>query len=454
MLSLADEKNIYYGIQAFYYTYMLSTLAVFLYHRNVEFIRIRQPLLITLHTLVSLLICQNFLAYFYSFHIFAWNAFGGKHVAAYVVTYAANPFWLLFYFLRCISLVSAYYSNVIQIRKGGVKLNIVEKLMFRILSAISSNSRNNSTKNLLGVDTSNETDHQIVVIGPRTILKASIATLAVGVITLLIVLGYMGCYGHDGWCTNEYAHSTGLDFLPQYIFVAVYFLLIPYFLYLIHNVHESYFLKREFQVTLSTFFICFCVYLVDKFVFYRRMVLIGENVWLFTCVLICHTFSVTLPAIFVTVQTFKQKNPIMDCTLENLHKVLTDGRLFDQFKIILAEDFCIENGLFWNEVSRLESEFHQLQPQQLEKTVLIIFHKYIKPNANFELNITAGTRNMITQEISSKKIKHTIYDQAKKEVFQMMYLNSFPRFLTKSKGINFNTSRQQLKATDAESECV
>ncbi|KAI9143699.1 RGS domain-containing protein [Paraphysoderma sedebokerense] len=321
-------------------------------------------------------------------------------------------------------------------------MNVVERMMFRIISIFKlKRQAEHSASNDLELATS-KSSIEIVNLGPRTILKAAGVTYIISTIILLTVLGYADCYRNNGVCKNVYVRDNGLDFLPLYIFVGLYFLLIPCFLYLIKNVKDSYYIKLEFQLTLSTFFILFCLYLVDRFGFGKTLTPAGDLVWLFSVVVICHTISVTAPVLGVDIMKLRPTKESVNNTLDNFNKILMDRRLFAQFKKSLAEDFSIENGLFFEDLLALENDENKRKnsPKLYEKSIIAIYQSYIKSGANNEINIPAPTRKKIIQEINAKNFELEIYEQAKKEVCQMMYQNSFPRFLTKLKGGSLNGS--------------
>ncbi|KAI9143700.1 RGS domain-containing protein [Paraphysoderma sedebokerense] len=315
-------------------------------------------------------------------------------------------------------------------------------MMFRVGSWLKSHLAEPTSTAKECDNATSRTTVDIVNLGPRTILKAAGVTYIVSTVILLIVLGYSGCYEVDGLCKNEYVRNRTLDYLPLYIFVGVYFLLIPCFLYLIKNVQDSYFIKLEFQLTLSTFFTLFCIYLFDRFVFKSKLTPVGDQMWLFSVVVLCHTISVTAPAVGVILLKLRPAKDSINNTLDNFNRILMDRRLFEQFKKSLAEDFCIENGLFFENLQALENDENKRKnsPKQYESSIIALYQEYIRPGANYELNIPASTRKRITQEIQSKNYQVEIYEQAKKEVSQMMYLNSFPRFLAKLKGSSLNGS--------------
>ncbi|KAI9143698.1 RGS domain-containing protein [Paraphysoderma sedebokerense] len=355
----------YYAMLVILHVYMLGTLGAFLYFRKVDYLTKRQPLVVTLHTLAALVVANDYMCQFRMWSNFGWTVMYGKDILSYIFQYTFAPVWMLFYFLRCVSFVSEYYTNISHVRVEDVhKMNVVERMMFRLIAMLKSHSPEEASASNDRDLTTSKSSIEIVNLGPRTILKAAGVTYIISTIILLTVLGYADCYRN------------------------------------------------------------------------------GDLVWLFSVVVICHTISVTAPVLGVDIMKLRPTKESVNNTLDNFNKILMDRRLFAQFKKSLAEDFSIENGLFFEDLLALENDENKRKnsPKLYEKSIIAIYQNYIKPGANHELNIAAPTRKKITQEIQAKNYKLEIYEQAKKEVCQMMYQTSFPRFLAKLKGSSLNGS--------------
>ncbi|KAI9145079.1 hypothetical protein BKA69DRAFT_1122016 [Paraphysoderma sedebokerense] len=132
--------------------------------------------------------------------------------------------------------------------------------------------------------------------------------------------------------------------------------------------------------------------------------------------------SVTVPTLVALVVHRKRQNLLIDHSLDAFNKILNDRRLFAEFKQSLAEDFCIENGLFWED---------WMEARQSLKNSVKHVQTIFPTSANLELNVTATTKKKIAESIEQNILAAEIFAEAKAEVFQMMYLNSFPRFILK-----------------------
>ena len=60
-----------------------------------------------------------------------------------------------------------------------------------------------------------------------------------------------------------------------------------------------------------------------------------------------------------------------------------------------------------------------------------IFEKYVRVESELQINISAGQRRKIEEEMTkSSRIERSIFDNAQKEIYAMMSRHSYPRFLT------------------------
>ena len=110
--------------------------------------------------------------------------------------------------------------------------------------------------------------------------------------------------------------------------------------------------------------------------------------------------------------------------LENLIRD-TDGReLFLQF---LEEEYSEENLLFWTEVESLRNLV--ADPDEYMRKTRCIYSNYVKINSNDEINIAGHTRRKIDESIKDLIFSENIFDEAQEEVYKMMNIQSYPRFL-------------------------
>ncbi|KAI9144932.1 hypothetical protein BKA69DRAFT_1052147 [Paraphysoderma sedebokerense] len=77
-----------------------------------------------------------------------------------------------------------------------------------------------------------------------------------------------------------------------------------------------------------------------------------------------------------------------------------------------------------------------------------MYNKYIKQGAQYEININSTTKSKIVKMIDSNNIDVSILEEVKKEVFQMMYLNSFPRFIKKLRNASQAPSNSTSKVNE------
>ncbi|KAI9145082.1 hypothetical protein BKA69DRAFT_1053029 [Paraphysoderma sedebokerense] len=421
----------YTALVAAFNVYMLSSVAFFWYHRKLEFLQKRQPLLVAIHAVAAIWSGNQFveLAPFTSVH---WPRTSGD-IGPLLIIYLSGPLWLLCYFLRCISLVSQYYGNAIHVEEA--KMNIIEKSMFRVLRMFIKVDKRGASATDIDPQAAKKPQESIANFSPKAFLKICAATIAMEIVMVFIVMGYSQCYNPSWTCDQEYI-KNGLDMLPIYLFIGIYVCLLPYFIFLIRKVKDSYYLRLELQVTLYIFIVFFTLFIIDWYTpAFSSFNKFGGNLWLLLLVLLCHTVSVTIPTFAAIVLKRKGKTILVDHSLDAFNKILADRRLFAEFKQSLAQDFCIENALFLEDWMALHSTdpANQKKPADLNKAIYGMYTNYIRPGARYELNISSHTKKKIIQAVEAKTFNIDILEDAKKEVFNMTYLNSFPRFILRLK---------------------
>ncbi|KNE66670.1 hypothetical protein AMAG_19610 [Allomyces macrogynus ATCC 38327] len=152
---------------------------------------------------------------------------------------------------------------------------------------------------------------------------------------------------------------------------------------------------------------------------------------------------------------------------ESLKYILQDEALFAKFKENLSRSFCLENGLFWHDLARIESLTpSSLTPSTCATTVLLspsgssppgspprgsaptsrpstaisaaeaatrralyqLFATFVAPDAPRELNLSSRAREMVAAEAKAGTLRVASFASVKDEVFQAMYTNSLPQF--------------------------
>ncbi|KAJ3156900.1 hypothetical protein HDU86_003435 [Geranomyces michiganensis] len=81
------------------------------------------------------------------------------------------------------------------------------------------------------------------------------------------------------------------------------------------------------------------------------------------------------------------------------------------------------------------------------------YDTYLEPGAPYEVNLPSSIRDAVEREFMMEKITVGVFDAAKEEVVQSMFLNTFPNFLHASQATKAQVARQKsLAEVDCEEE--
>ncbi|KAJ3366279.1 hypothetical protein GGF32_006728 [Allomyces javanicus] len=161
----------------------------------------------------------------------------------------------------------------------------------------------------------------------------------------------------------------------------------------------------------------------------------------------------------------------LEMTADSLKVILQDEGLFTKFKECLSRSFCLENGLFWYDYSRLETLASLRTPPQppttipagTTTTVLLapplrapsiatsddgnlraspspvetalrrglhhLYATYVVAGTARELNLSASARERVVADVKAGTLSLASFALVRDEVFQAMYTNTLPRFL-------------------------
>ncbi|KAI9145081.1 hypothetical protein BKA69DRAFT_1053025 [Paraphysoderma sedebokerense] len=112
----SNVKTSYYILLATFNTYMFSTLAFFWYNRKLELLQKRQPLIIAIHAITAICIGNDYVN-LKPYNQIHWMYLSSGDIGFYLTNYFCAPLWLLFVFLRCCTVVSQYYSNIVYVTR-------------------------------------------------------------------------------------------------------------------------------------------------------------------------------------------------------------------------------------------------------------------------------------------------------------------------------------------------
>ncbi|KAJ3447559.1 electron carrier/ protein disulfide oxidoreductase [Anaeramoeba flamelloides] len=96
------------------------------------------------------------------------------------------------------------------------------------------------------------------------------------------------------------------------------------------------------------------------------------------------------------------------------------------FKEYLSEKVNQENILFFEEIKEFKHTCRTFK--KIKKESKMIYQKFIKPGALFEINLSSGCKKKILRNFEQKKFTIDIYDEAQQQVFDHMNLNWWDSF--------------------------
>ncbi|ORX97880.1 hypothetical protein K493DRAFT_313890 [Basidiobolus meristosporus CBS 931.73] len=124
----------------------------------------------------------------------------------------------------------------------------------------------------------------------------------------------------------------------------------------------------------------------------------------------------------------------LTATKVSFEQVMDNYTLWEQFKLFAVQDFSVENVLFFERCRRLKDswtcdETGELKVEVIETEVRDVYDTFITPNARLMVNLNGKTRRQIQEALNQKNISVDIFDRAVEEVSELMFRNTYPRFI-------------------------
>lgn len=105
----------------------------------------------------------------------------------------------------------------------------------------------------------------------------------------------------------------------------------------------------------------------------------------------------------------------------------------------MAKEFCLENMLFIEEYNAIVAlniksttpKLYRSRSSSLEvsQAVGLLFEKYVRPGAPFELNVSYEMSHAILIEIETGNVNIEMFTHLKYEIEQLIFRNTFVRFV-------------------------
>jgi hypothetical protein len=402
-----------------FYGYYAVTMVLFIYQRNHPVIRQRQflaMLLITAHGLLS----SPFL-----FSALRLNYYWGCMANLCGYYFAGIPYMALLG-LRCGNLFFVFFLHNAT-GEGRSKFlngfNRWEMFLFRFMSRFQqleqterpSVSNRSAVKNPQGSTTTEDTilnGHYSKTLSPWGILKV-VAVFHV-LATLLTLISYFGLTGPLVY----YCQTKDLILYSPFAVVMMY-IINPYLLFTIRKVEDTLGLKRELQISLFSFTLFYTLSFLSVDLVPSLQPGFNASIWTLLHLLVQHTALVTVPCIYTFLPSPKQ----ISHTADSFKTVLQDPKLRENFRKILAKDFCTENLIFWEAVERMKRKESGMK-------VADFLQKFFKAGGEFELNLPSKmVKEVRAKLLSETEDKVQVLVETQDYVVDMMYQNNFRHYL-------------------------
>jgi hypothetical protein len=276
--------------------------------------------------------------------------------------------------------------------------------------------------------------------------------------------------GEDGNHDHPFLQcSSGCYSVQEIIFIYVapsYFIAliaIPYFLYILRNVQDTLYIRKEISLYLGAMAPLLALFVVTTKLLGRRVVeeRLGDHevlvylleafarairptlgVWSFTV-------SITAPAVMAYLRVNERK--AITFNYDSFNNIFTDLEMLARFKKHLMTQLCIENGMFAEEfiysVLLILPNQETFSPDQLEMAlqlhydrnprsrkrvrvaVLRIYTNFIEENCCYELNLVGKTRLQIQEALLCGQLHPLVFMQAWNEIYHLMFENSYKDFV-------------------------
>ncbi|KAJ3036881.1 hypothetical protein HDV00_002224 [Rhizophlyctis rosea] len=113
--------------------------------------------------------------------------------------------------------------------------------------------------------------------------------------------------------------------------------------------------------------------------------------------------------------------------------LLKNKKMMEQFKVFASKQRCAENVLFYEELCTLDAIPLSSIPA-IERRTLHLIDKYVRTDAEFELNIPYPVRRRVLEKVAALErnglpVDPSVLDSVKREVVKMLYTDVWPRFV-------------------------
>ncbi|ORX99094.1 regulator of G protein signaling superfamily [Basidiobolus meristosporus CBS 931.73] len=238
----------------------------------------------------------------------------------------------------------------------------------------------------------------------------------------------------------------GWEWIPHQVFTMVYTFLMFILIVTLKNATDAYGIRSELLVicvvngVISTFFI-----------FYLNMSFVEQidpdNQLVNLCFInfLTMQYQMIIKPVMVAqgrsnvfrLLTLPSRNKDLTLCIESFDILLNNPALLEQFKMFAAREFSVENIMFYESCLRFRQSAWQSEAAITSEAVNI-FDKFIAYESPLTINLTGRTRQAIEDTLGDNVCHVHMFDEAIEEIKDLMFRNTFPRFLQSNRYRHFS----------------
>ncbi|KAI8924090.1 hypothetical protein BC831DRAFT_467506 [Entophlyctis helioformis] len=263
----------------------------------------------------------------------------------------------------------------------------------------------------------------VIILGLAMITAITLSiTYFSSVTRVLPVADVNGC--RDGW-----------EYVPLWVLVGSFFyVLVPTSLWRVKQLPNDYeVLPMLYPIAFGGIPV-FTVFLVWTYMpGSAREASFPAGLWLIGIPVITHTATILYP-LYTTLRDEAFLSTAVSSSKDHFERAMTTPALFKKMQEQAASDYETENTLFELEMRELNMWVKGLDraamvPTEVEHLYQSIFNRYLRSSARMELNIPQKIRANVRKLFDSKAVTIGVFDDTRKHVLEMLFLNTFPKLL-------------------------
>lgn len=239
---------------------------------------------------------------------------------------------------------------------------------------------------------------------------------------------------------------------PEYIYYAAYtYLFVMMFLWLFSivpllKIKDGLGIRLEYSIGLLTTVTLYIIALIASISDPSSPILTkyGLTFWIVMSSLCAQTWFVVFPLVLIYLNHRNIKTSKLSVDKDSLEHIFRSPELMNLFKIQLAKEYTIENGLFIEEYYKIQksnadfmTSTHNINAdinaqanasRMLRNKIKSMFEKYIKSDSPYQLNLTDVTVRQLTEKMDGSHFDLSDISNVYTEVVDVLCTNSLGRF--------------------------